>query len=158
MLDVVYGWRLVLFAALIWAAIGDIRTYRIPNAIPILIVLLLVTSMYLSGAAGTEYKSMAISMGICLTIGFMLFAGNWMGAGDSKLYAAAAGWFEPSYLLALSLYIALAGVALSVVAIVLRTVAANRSAAGKHENHFKTQVPYGVAIMIGAVAAAEFPL
>src|SRR5262245_58118866 len=96
------------------AGIGDFLTYKIPNWLTGLIVVLfvpmaLLTAMPLSLAAW----HLAAGVGM-LVFGFGLFAGGLVGGGDAKLMAAAGLWFGwPSSMYFLA-YTALAGGALAV--------------------------------------------
>jgi len=66
-----------------------------------------------------------------------------MGGGDVKLAAALALWFSPAGTLRFLVYMSLAGGLLTLVMVVLHRV---RSREGRPE------IPYGVAIAIGALA------
>ena len=78
-----------------------------------------------------------------------------MGAGDGKLFAAAAAWFHPAALIALGFLIALSGVALSLAVLGGRYLRPGAVGEGRLGNAMKIAVPYGVAIMAGTILAAE---
>lgn len=84
------------FALLIAAAIQDVRLRRIPNAI----------SFSLAGAGlmgavvGYSWSTGVVAALIALAAGFAIWVPGyvlgWVGAGDVKLFAAAAAWMTPS--------------------------------------------------------------
>jgi Flp pilus assembly protein protease CpaA len=80
-----------------------------------------------------------------------------MGAGDGKLFAAAT-WFTAGALLAAGLWAALAGVAVALAMLTvraLRRMSSSERVGAAVKGALKTPVPYGVAIALGFVAAAQ---
>jgi len=150
-----YNWRWALYGILLFAAASDIQSYRIPNALPLSVIGTLFVALIVSGARPDAYGVAATSALIGLAVGYAFFFFRLMGGGDGKLFAASAAWFEPSSLIVVALMISLAGIAVSLTMLGLR-LAAPRQESGLQTPVLKTAVPYGVAIMAGVIAAAEF--
>jgi prepilin peptidase CpaA len=77
-------------AALVWAAISDIRHYIIPNRTVAVVgaaFILFACSMPWSFAIGGILAGM-----IVFSIALTFFARGWMGGGDAKLMTAVALW------------------------------------------------------------------
>ncbi len=87
-------------AAMVFAAVFDLLTYRIPN----MLVLALVGAFGVAAfAAQMSLGDVAAHAGVgfaVLLFGLLAFARGWMGAGDAKLLAVSALWFGPSQVLA----------------------------------------------------------
>lgn len=153
---------LVLIASAI-AAYTDVRTRRIPNALP---AGLLAGGLGLSAAAGWQQAAIALSLfAVVFAFGTLLFSFHLIGGGDVKLLAAAAaalGWPDTAAFL---LYTILAGGVLGLTIAVfrrrLRPMFTNlRNMAipvlsGMSPGAVSSSVgsmPYGLAIFAGAVA------
>jgi prepilin peptidase CpaA len=150
---------LLIFPALVIAgALRDLTSYTIPNAIS----LALIAAFPLAALAlGLPPAAIGISVAVgagALVVGMGMFAAGWIGGGDAKLFAAAALWLGLPGALNDLLFTGLAGGALAVGLLALRSppVRAVMPAgpawfmrlAEPGEN-----VPYGVAIAAGALAA-----
>jgi prepilin peptidase CpaA len=96
-----------------------------------------------------------------LTIGFAMFAMNFLGGGDVKMLAAASLWAGPKMIATLLLFTSFAG---GILALVFAMAALYRAKKMRHEPKseteiqadipwHKTPVPYGVAIACGGVTA-----
>ena len=150
---------LLIFPVLvIGAALRDATSYTIPNWI----------SLALAGAfpvaalaLGLPLSAFAVSLGVgaaALVAGMAMFALRWIGGGDAKLFAAAALWLglEPSLT-----YLAVTGVAGGALAVSLlglrsthvRPFVPNGPAWFARLVEPGENVPYGVAIAIGALVA-----
>ncbi len=158
---VVIAWHLALlaFAGLIFsAAISDILRFRIPNRVSIAIVLLY--PAYLLSASQPVDWLLAIGVAVaCLIVGVVLFSMKACGAGDAKLFAAAALWAGPELILPFGLYTSLAGGVMVLfmwlqhrlarapsVSMVLHTDA--------DVGFSKQPMPYGAAIAVGGLYVA----
>lgn len=155
---------LVLLASAV-AAATDLRTRRIPNAVP---AALLLAGLVLHATQGWE--NAAISIALCLVVfalGTMLFSFNLIGGGDVKLLAAAAATLGWPHTLAFLLYTILAGGVLGIAIAVargrLRPMLANMRAmlfpmlSGIRPGTVTPvagSMPYGLAIFAGAASAA----
>lgn len=150
------GIAAVFFALLAWAAWEDVRTFRIPNWL----VGALFALFVLAFAAGTIDRNQwpgHFSAGIAaLACGMALFARNWIGGGDAKLFAVLAlwtGWPDTLRLLAVT---ALAGGAVSAFVLLRFRYSAKKkesASATAEERAREPKVPYGVAI---ATAGLDF--
>lgn len=85
---------------------------------------------------------------VALLVGMVLFRLGMVGGGDAKFYAACAAWLPLQQGLKLLLTVSLAGLLLVVVWFSIRGIRRSWSDAGKGKY---AQVPYGVAISIGAL-------
>lgn len=160
MIESVEGWRWILFALLAAAAVSDIRALRIPNILPLAILASLAVALIANGAPIGDYRSAAKSGLIGLAVGYAFFAFGLMGGGDGKLFAASAAWFNAGALLGVSLLVSIAGVVVALAALAARAVARRSTTAegGAVRSALKTKVPYGVAIAIGTIVAAQLPM
>ncbi len=101
----------VLIAALLAAAVSDIRRYLIPNRYPIAISL-----AYIVYATGHPLDqglwSLAVGV-VAFILCAVLFAAGIFGGGDAKLFSATALWAGPSLAAPFILYTVMAGGALA---------------------------------------------
>jgi prepilin peptidase CpaA len=100
-------------AALIWAAISDIRHYIIPNRTVAIVgaaFAVFASAMPWSFAIGGVLAGL-----IVFSVALTFFARGWMGGGDAKLMTAVALWAGSSYLSTFALVTSLAGAALGLV-------------------------------------------
>jgi prepilin peptidase CpaA len=89
------------------AAVTDVRTRKIPNAIPIAVA---VFGLALNAFGGwRDLGSAAAAGAIVLLVGTIPFGLGLIGGGDVKLLAACASVFGLSYVLAFLVYTALIG-------------------------------------------------
>jgi len=134
---------LILAAALVAAAVGDLRTRTIPNWLNLAIAIAAIPFWYLSGVE--LWPDVALRIGIAAAV-FALFAAAFalgmMGGGDVKLVAALSLWLPPAAVLALLVVMSLAGGALTLA------MAARHRFARRTE---KLEIPYGVAIAFGGL-------
>jgi prepilin peptidase CpaA len=150
---------LVVFPALvIVAALQDVTSYTIPNWISVALALAFVPVALLLGVH-TQPLLFHLGIGtVALVLGMVMFALGWIGGGDAKLFASAGLWLG---LPAGFTYLAVTGVAggalalllLSLRSLWLRPYVLNGPGwfgrlATPGEN-----VPYGLAIAIGALVA-----
>jgi len=149
---------LTVFPALaIVAALKDVTSYTIPNWISLALLAAFVPAAVVSGAP------LAV-LGLCLATGFGalllgmgMFAAGWIGGGDAKLFAASALWIGWPGAVPFMLATGLAGGALTMAILALRSGWLEPVLAGSPAwlRRLGTQggdLPYGVAIAIGALA------
>jgi len=159
MLHLIEALLVAAFAALlIVAALGDLTTYRIRNWISLVMIAGFAVA---APVAGLGLPVIGLHLGVgagALVLGMAMFALGWIGGGDAKLFAAAALWLGWPAIVTYGAVTCIAGGALAVGLLVLRSgylrpfvvtgpAWVNRLAE-PGEN-----VPYGVAIAIGALAA-----
>lgn len=148
-------------ALVILGGVRDLASYRIPNWISLALIAGFPVAAAASLAAGLPLSAIGLAVAAgaaALVAGVAMFALGWIGGGDAKLFAAAAlwiGWPAAGTYLAVT---ALAGGALAMLLLSLRSPMVRPLAlaapawfarlAEPGEN-----VPYGVAIAVGALAA-----
>ena len=157
----VIAWHLALlaFAGLIFsAAISDILRFHIPNRISIALVLLYPTYL-LAASQPVDWLSAIAVAAVCLTVGFILFSIKACGAGDAKLFAAAALWAGPELILPFGLYTTLAGGVMVLFMWFQHRLARAPSASmilqtTTDVGFAKQPMPYGAAIAVGGLYVA----
>ena len=149
---------LFVFPALvILGGVYDLRTMTIPNWISIALVVAYVpTAMVL----GLGWQDIAIGLGLgfaALVIGIALFAFRIMGGGDAKLMSASVVWLGLSGIPPFILMTALAGGALSLGLLSARKWLPQIPVVFpiwvQRLLQPKGDIPYGIAIAVGAVLA-----
>ena len=165
MLFTVQAVLLLVFPVLvIVAALRDVTSFTIPNWISGLLILAFFPAALLVGIAPMAIGAhLLIGLG-ALAAGIGMFALRWIGGGDAKLFAAAALWLGPPAALSFVVMTGLAGGALALALISLRSpllrpyVLSGPAWFGRLADP-KEAVPYGVAIAAGALATfADSPL
>lgn len=164
------NWCIValLLPLLGWACVSDVRSRRIPNAAVVAIAVAGVATSLLSIPALPGAVRAFEGMGIGFAVWFPFYALGMLGAGDVKLFAAAAAWLGPRGALQGALLAALVGGVLAIVfllaenGVVLTSV--RLGTALRSPNTLReataprsTRVPYALAISAGVLAAAYFP-
>ena len=134
----------ILALILVVAAVIDVRTFTISNRLNLTVALL--APFYWWSIALPLWPGIAlhvaVAAGVFLLLSIAFYLGM-MGGGDVKLAAALALWFSPIGTLRFLVFMSIAGGILTVVVMVAHRL---RSKEGKPE------IPYGVAIAIGALA------
>jgi len=143
-----------LIILLLIAARSDIASFRIPNAISL--VLLGLAPFFWWAIASHPNLAFSgivpslVTAAIVFAIGFGMFAAGLMGAGDVKLMAVLALWVGPAFAPRIFTLIVIAG---GVVALIIAIKAyAQIRKSGEKPNLRKIgkhHVPYGVAIAFG---------
>ena len=149
---------LSVFCGLIcWAALSDLVSFEIPNAIPIGISLLFVPTVLLLGWELAVLLSHIVAGGAALVLGFLLFLRGYIGGGDAKLLAAISIWTGLDGLYAYFLFVAIAGGILALLLLGFRWFRLpnlfQRIAWLERLHSEKKHIPYGIAISSGAVIA-----
>ena len=148
----------IAFAALLLlAAASDVRSLRIPNLLPMLVLLLFVAAWLWGFPFRDPLWSHLTHFALALVGGMALFHFRWFGGGDAKLYAAVAIWFGLGNAILLLLLTTVTGALIVVARMffhVLRALASNadRSAPGQ-PSLFERKIPYGIAIAAGGITA-----
>lgn len=134
---------LLLAAALVTAAVGDLRSRTIEHWLVIGIALGAIPFWWLTGLE--IWPDVATRIGVAallFTVGAGLFVIGWMGGGDVKLLGALALWLPPNAVLFLLVAMSLGGGALT-IAMWLRH--------RMQKNGKELEIPYGVAIAFGGL-------
>src|SRR5690554_3272710 len=108
-------------AAVAFAGAMDLFTMTIPNRISLALVL---GFLVLAPVAGLGWADLADHAGaglVVLVAGIILFIPGWVGGGDAKLAAATALWLGFDHLLAYFFCVALAGGALAILFMTVRS-------------------------------------
>ena len=151
---------LVVFVALmIWAAVGDVRTFTITNKLNLLIAasfIILAVPMGLGWSAILDHVKIGL---IASVIAMAMFYIGIYGGGDFKMTGAVALWLGSAPIVPFVFYTALAGGALGVTLIVGRALARRYGLPkspkwARRMLRKRSAVPYGVALGIGALLAA----
>ncbi|MBB4641220.1 A24 family peptidase [Rhizorhapis suberifaciens] len=142
----------LLSALLVLAACQDVMKLTIANVFPTLVVLLFPAWVAVAGPEADIWMN-GVNFLIILGVGLALFAMQWLGGGDVKLFAAVALWFDFAGIVPLIFYVTATGAALTIIlALVRRTVPAGvRSRLDWAIFERRGPIPYGVAIAMGAI-------
>ena len=148
---------LVLPLGVIIAALRDLTSYTIPNKIS---VALLAAFLPAALVAGFGLPQIGVSLGVgatLLALGVAMFTLRWIGGGDAKLLAACGVWLGWPAALSFCVWTALAGGGLALMLMAGRRVAVPIAGRGPPWVGRLLQpggdVPYGLAICFGALAA-----
>lgn len=144
-----------LFAvALAVAAVSDVISRRIPNWTVLLLIATYGVALAL-GVAPSKWLSGLGAAAIVFAITYLLYHFNVFGAGDAKLFSAAALFAGLSHLATFVILTLVAGGLIAVGYLVLRPRRAFRAMTTRgRASGEKSGIPYGVAIAIGGVAMA----
>jgi prepilin peptidase CpaA len=157
-------------AALGVSSVTDIRSRRIPNSLVMVLGILgmVYSVLVLPPSMGITRTLLSFGIGFGLWIPF--YALGMLGAGDVKLFAAAACWLAPSQVFAAALLSALAGGVLSVIGLVMAHglgLTTFRIAHSFRDPRLlatplavpagRKTLPYGLAMTVGLAIAAWFP-
>jgi prepilin peptidase CpaA len=157
-MDLVTILMLSVFPALvIVGALSDITTMTIPNWISLALIGLFFPAAL---AAHLSFAEVAVNVGVgvaALVIGMVMFALRWVGGGDAKMMAAASLWLGLTGLPSYILWVAISGGIFAVLLMQARMwgqAYAHRAPpwVGKLLQP-KGDIPYGVALCAGALAA-----
>jgi len=136
---------LTLLAILaITGAIFDLLSRKIPNWLTLLTLLVGIAFLFTAGSWSEVWPHLA-HFAIALAVSMALFAFGMWGGGDAKFYGALAIWFPLSDGPLLALCVAVSGV----IVIVLLAIWTRF----RPRENWSKEVPYGVAIAVGALAA-----
>jgi prepilin peptidase CpaA len=141
----------LLAILLVVAAVIDVRTFTISNGLNLTIALL--APFYWWSIGLPLWPDAAIQVGVAAAV-FTILAATFylgmMGGGDVKLAAAIALWFKPIVTLKFLVVMSLAGGVLTLVVLLLHRKRGKPPTDGDAPAA-KPEVPYGVAIAIGAL-------
>ncbi len=153
----------ILPAFMIMAALSDLTTMTIPNKISAVLVLGFFPTAFLVGLSPMAVLvSTGVGLGM-LALGAGMFSLRWIGGGDAKVMAAAGLWLGLSGMPIFLIWTAITGGLFGLSLILMRQWAQPYAgAAPRWVGRLlqpKGDIPYGVAICAGALAAfPESPL
>lgn len=158
-----YKVLIYLFAVVsVYAAITDLRRFKIPNLVPLSLLLLYPFYVWFAPHQVDWLHSLAITAAV-FAVGLYIFSRGWAGGGDIKFLVAASLWSPPHLFMDFLAIVAIAGGALSVCLLLLhamrrKTASANNGALLSEMNIRKMPAPYGVAICCGCLVTAFYLL
>jgi prepilin peptidase CpaA len=133
----------LFFALILFAALSDASSFRIPNIVSLGLVVLFPVHVLISPSHVDWVGGVAVAAG-AFTVGFILFSRGWVGGGDVKLLSATLLWAGSTLAAPQLLVMGLVGGVLAFGALV-------RSRAHRDPlDAAAPKVPYGVAIAAGA--------
>jgi prepilin peptidase CpaA len=140
----------IWIVTLIAAGISDLRSFRIPNILPAVLIVLFGITYGLAGFSAVLWPNVFHFL-LALVIGMGLFSQGWIGGGDAKLYAAVALWFNWAGAVALIFMTTMSGLLLAAI-----FIGARMAGLRKNVPREDRRIPYGVAIAIGAISTAAW--
>ncbi|NDG04552.1 MAG: hypothetical protein EB121_04295, partial [Alphaproteobacteria bacterium] len=146
---------MMLLAAMLmlWAAISDVRHFRIPNMLNGAL-LALFPLFVLSSPQTMNWPQHVLVFTLVLVVGLYLFSSNLAGAGDVKFLAVLSLWAGPQTVVVLMMVTALGGGVLAVL-VGLRHWMTCRKSGEKFMLGpvMREPIPYGVAIAAGGMVS-----
>ena len=147
---------MLLPALLAAAAMWDIASFTIPNSLTIVIAAAFVPFALTVGLPLNAFGQHLLAGLIALLIGFTMFARNFIGGGDAKLYAGAALWLGLHDLVVYTLVATILGGLLTLLLLGMRRYPLP---AGLLQQGWllklhdaRSGIPYGVALAGGVFA------
>jgi prepilin peptidase CpaA len=145
-------------AVMIFAALSDATSFTIPNRLSLI---LLIGFLPVALVLGRPLGEIGLDLGVgvaALIAGIAMFAAGWIGGGDAKLFAVAGLWLGWPAVADFLIVTAVAGGGLAVLLLNARSsyVRSRLTGAPGWVERLITpggDVPYGVAIAVGALAA-----
>jgi prepilin peptidase CpaA len=141
----------LLAVLLIVAAVIDVRTFTISNGLNATVALMAPLYWWSIGLPLWPDAAIqdAVAAGVLAVLAATFYMGM-MGGGDVKLAAALALWFRPFTTLKILVIMSLAGGLLTLIVLILHKKR-GKAAISSDSPAAKPEVPYGVAIAIGAL-------
>lgn len=139
-----------LIFVLVRAAVTDVRTFRIPNSLPLALIVFYPTHVMTAPMPIDWTFSLLIGCALLVATG-LLFAFDMMGGGDVKLLSATAVWAGPEYIALFIVTTAIIGGVVSAARmlwVVLARAGMEFSAVPL------ARIPYGIAISGGGLLVA----
>ena len=136
----------ILFAALAAAAVEDFVRLRISNITCLVVLVTALIAMVLHGLPFELWENAVVFL-VLLGAGFALFAAQKIGGGDVKLLACLGLWVDIGAAVWLVATALLAGGVLALIYLMARY----RRIARTGEKYRSKGIPYGIAIVAGAV-------
>lgn len=143
---------------LIIAGFRDLVSYTIPNWISLALAGAFLVALPFLGLGLGEIGVHFLVFAVALLVAMGMFALGWLGGGDAKLFAATSLWFGWPGVAPFLIVTALFGGGLTLLLIMVRKhVPARLVGVWPNELfHQDADVPYGVAIALGALTV--FPM
>ena len=139
------------------AAVKDLTTMTIPNWITLVLIAAFVPAALIAGLGWADIGWHLLAGVVALLAGMGMFALRWLGGGDAKIMAALILWLGPAAVLPFLLWTAIAGGALALILLTARSRLPALAGIGPawvgRLMEPKGDIPYGVAICLGALKA-----
>lgn len=141
----------LLAILLVVAAVIDVKTYTISNGLNAAVALLAPLYWWSIGLPLWPDAAIqaAVAGGVFLALAATFYMGM-MGGGDVKLAAAIALWFQPITTLKFLVVMSLAGGLLTLIVLAIHKKR-GKPRLDEDGNPVRPEVPYGVAIAVGAL-------
>jgi prepilin peptidase CpaA len=143
------------------AAIFDIGKRRIPNVIPLLIVLAFAAVVLLTGVPPVKWPFHLLEAAVVLVLGLLLFSKGLLGGGDVKLLAASTLWYSIDRLPTFLFVVSIAGGVLALAALVAHGVGGLLPSPilrpPGRQSLRAIELPYAVAIAAGGILVLPLP-
>lgn len=137
------------------AALKDVTSFTIPNWTSLGLIAAFYPAALAVGAPLGLIGMMSLVGLVALIVGMAMFALNWIGGGDAKLFAATALWMGWPGVLGFLMATALAGGALALILLQMRSNLMRpylqRGPAWVGRLVTAPDAPYGLAIAVGAL-------
>jgi prepilin peptidase CpaA len=151
----------VLPALMIFAAVSDCASLRIPNWLTGLTAVAFFPMAWATGMPLAEMAWHLLAGSILFFAGYALFALRLFGGGDAKLMAAAGLWFGTSGSLNFLIMTAIAGGILALIVAAWSAFSLSWEISGSERtlplrqrlSQWAPKVPYGIALAVGAILA-----
>ncbi len=145
-------------AVMVVAALNDATSFTIPNRLSLILLAAFLPAALIMGRPAGE---IALDLGVgalALITGMAMFAAGWIGGGDAKLFAVAGLWLGWPAVANFLVITALAGGGLALLLLNARSAYVRNHLAGAPGWLARLttpggDVPYGVAIAVGALVA-----
>lgn len=149
--EFLYGTVVLTAAAVLaGAALSDARRFRIPNVLP-LVLLVLFPAYVLTSPRPVVWEQHVLIACLVLVAGFLIYVRKLAGAGDIKLLGAASLWAGPEHLGVMLVVTTLAGGLLALVMACVVFFRCRKTGGPGLAAAAKTPIPYGVAIATGGL-------
>lgn len=155
-----YAGLALFFGCLLWAAVNDLCTMKIPNACVLLLLAGFVLVLPALPFTWVEVGD-ALVVALCVLVaGFVLFMLNVLGAGDGKLFAVLALWLGADGAQAMLVMAAIFGGVLAMILLAYRrrplpiALITNPVASALHEQD--QSMPFALAIAPAAAFALAY--
>ncbi|WP_119420719.1 A24 family peptidase [Desertibaculum subflavum] len=143
---------LCFFMAVAWAAVGDLRAFRIPNRL-VLLVIGFYPAHLIASPQPVDWLAGLICGAVVFFAGFFAFSRGIIGGGDVKLLAAIALWAGPHLVFPVLLLTMMSGGLLALIFLAHAMLQSRSQVDGAvlaRRGLLAAPVPYGIAIAIGA--------
>lgn len=161
--------RVAALACLLAAAcVTDVRARRIPNVTVLAVALGAIGFALIAPSPWSALRIVGAGMATGLGVWLPFYLLNMVGAGDVKLFAAAAGWLGAPGALQAAALTALAGGVLSIALMIAETglmltlsrvawAARNPTSLAQRQPTRFNRVPYALAIAAGVLGVLTWP-